>query len=143
MTVKELIELNNRICDIRIVVRKEDGALIDELNIGPDYGIKPKYPTQVPIEEKYAGTLYYNKETRRDAYYIRKSINAVDNGKDYFKILLNKIPKEWLDLQITDWQNSHVYTPDHHNLFYYKESVEGISITALYPGHAIKTKVSA
>ena len=74
MTIKELIELNQMITDVEITVRKDGTALLDQLNIGPAEGRKPPYPTMVPKSERYIGNLSI--ETKREAHYIEKSINA-------------------------------------------------------------------
>lgn len=102
MTVKELIELNQMITDIEITVRKDGSALVDQLNMGPSRGIKPPYPTMVPKEERYIGNM--SLETKREAYYIDKSINTWDDGKDYWQIKPNRIPQKWLDLEVYSWE---------------------------------------
>lgn len=104
MTVYELISLNQMITDLNITVRK-DHKLLDQLNIGCAEGVKPPYPTRVPIDERYinANGIYTN--THRDAHYIDKSINAWDDGKDCWQIKTNRIPKEWLELEVTDWDS--------------------------------------
>ena len=48
MTVEELLKLNGLITDVVIEVRINGSRLLDELNIGPDFGVVPRYPTQVP-----------------------------------------------------------------------------------------------
>lgn len=100
MKVRELIELNNMITDVEITVKK-DGKLLDQLNIGPAEGIKPPYPTMVPKEERYIGNQCLS--TKREAYYIDKSINAWDDGKDYWQVKTNRIPSKWLDLEVYSW----------------------------------------
>lgn len=102
MTVKELIELNQMITDVEITVCKDGSALLDQLNIGPAEGIKPPYPTMVPKEEKYIGNM--SLETKREAHYINKSINAWDDGKDYWQVKVNRIPSKWLDLEVCSWE---------------------------------------
>ena len=84
MTVRELISLNQMIVDIEITVRKNGNALLDQLNFGPSEGVKPPYPVMVPIDERYIGTM--NRCHQREAYYIPKSINAWDDGKDYWQV---------------------------------------------------------
>lgn len=104
MTVRELIELNMMITDIEITVRK-DGAMLDQLNIGPAQGEKPPYPTRVPKEEKYLKNYGLgDPHMYRDAAYISKSINSWDDDKDYWQIKVNRIPKAWLDLEVTSWE---------------------------------------
>ena len=101
MTVKELIELNQMITDVEITVRVNGSALLDQLNIGPAEGIKPPYPTMVPKEERYIGNNSIS--TKREAHYINKSINAWDDGEDYWKVKPDRIPKKWLDLEVYSW----------------------------------------
>lgn len=105
MTVKDLIELNAMITDLEITVRKDGHQLWDQLNIGCTEGVKPRYPIRVPIDPKYAGNISrYNNDMFRDAVYIPKSINAWDDGKDYYEIKLNRIPAKWLDLEVYSWE---------------------------------------
>lgn len=101
MTIKELIELNQMITDVEITVRKDGTALLDQLNIGPAEGRKPPYPTMVPKSERYIGNLSI--ETKREAHYIEKSINAWDDGKDYWQVKPDRIPKKWLELEVFSW----------------------------------------
>ena len=102
MTVKELIELNQMITDIEITVRKDGTTLLDQLNIGLSKGIKPPYPTMVPKDERYIGNL--SMASKREAYYIDKSINAWDDGKDYWQVKPDRLPKEWLGLEVYAWE---------------------------------------
>lgn len=105
MTVKELIELNNMITDLEITVRIGGNLLLDQLNIGCSEGVKPLYPTRVPKDPKYAGNFNQsNDDMYKDATYIPKSINAWDNGKDYYQLLIGKIPAKWLDLTVCGWE---------------------------------------
>ena len=103
MTVKELIELNQMITDVEITVRKNGSKLLDQLNIGVAQGIKPPYPTRVPIHERYIGQNYQSLYMR-EAYYINKSINAWDDGKDYWQVRVNRIPSKWLELEVYGWE---------------------------------------
>lgn len=100
MTVRELIELNQMITDVEITVRK-DHHLLDQLNIGRAEGIKPPYPTMVPKEERWLKNMSI--ETKREAHYIDKSINAWDDGKDYWQVKPERIPKKWLELEVYSW----------------------------------------
>lgn len=105
MTVRELIELNQMITDIEITVRINGSLLLDQLNIGPAEGEKPPYPTRVPRERRWAGNMSKHDETMfRDAAYIPKSINAWDDGKDYWQVKPNRIPAKWLDLEVYSWE---------------------------------------
>lgn len=101
MKVRELIELNQMITDVEITVRVNGGALLDQLNIGPSEGIKPPNPTMVPKEERYIGNQ--SRCCQREAHYIDKSINAWDDGKDYWQVKPDRIPKKWLDLEVYSW----------------------------------------
>lgn len=106
MTVRELIELNQMITDVQITVRINGTLLLDELNIGPAEGEKPPYPTRVPRERRWAGSMSSHDEHRyRDAAYIPKSINAWDDGQDYWQVKPNKIPAKWLNLQVVSWDS--------------------------------------
>lgn len=100
MTVYELISLNQMITDVEITVRK-DGKLLDQLNIGCAEGVKPPYPMMVPIDERYIDNI--GTSHHREATYIPKSINAWDDGKDYWQIKTNRIPQAWLDLEVYSW----------------------------------------
>lgn len=111
MTVRELLETNMMLCDVKITLRNKDSWLLNQLNIGPDYGVKPPYPTQVPVEEKYVGNL--SESCRKDAIYIRKNINSYDDGKDYFQLCLNRFPKGWLDLEVFSWHYGFAYDGHH------------------------------
>lgn len=105
MKVKELIELNSMITDLEITVRKNGNLLLDQLNLGPSEGVKPPYPTRVPKEERFAGSLnQYNDGFYKDAAYIPKSINSWDDGKDYYEIKVNRIPAKWLELEVYSWE---------------------------------------
>ena len=102
MTVKELIELNQMITDIEIIVRINGNALLDALFIGPAVGEKPPYPWRVPKERKYVGNM--SRECQKEARYIAKSINSWDDGKDYWQIKPDRIPKGWNDLEVYSWE---------------------------------------
>lgn len=106
MKVRELIELNQMITDVEITIRQNGTLRLDQLNIGPERGEKPRYPTRVPIKPEYAGLndIYDNKKYR-EATYIPKSINAWDDGKDYWQVKPNRIPGKWLDLEVYSWDN--------------------------------------
>ena len=104
MKVKDLIELNAMITDLEITVRKDGSLLLDQLNIGPAKGVIPPYPTRVPKSEKYAGSLNQHTDKYKDAAYIPKSINAWDDGKDYYQILTGRVPAKWLALEVYNWE---------------------------------------
>lgn len=105
MKVRELIELNQMITDVEITIRQNGTLRLDQLNIGPERGEKPRYPTRVPIKPEYAGLndIYDNKKYH-EAAYIPKSINAWDDGKDYWQVKLNRIPEKWLELEVYSWE---------------------------------------
>ena len=105
MTVRELISLNQMITDLEITVRRKDGKLLDQLNIGPSEGVKPPYPTRVPKDERYIDNVGYYSETHRDAAYIGKSINAWDDGREYWQVKPERLPKQWLELEVTSWDS--------------------------------------
>lgn len=105
MKVKDLIELNAMITDLEITVRLNGNLLLDQLNIGCSEGVKPPYPTRVPKEERFAGSLnQHNDGLYKDAAYIPKSINSWDDGKDYYEIKVNRIPAKWLELEVYSWE---------------------------------------
>ena len=105
MKVKDLIELNAMITDLEITVRKDGNLLLDQLNIGPSEGVKPPYPTRVPKDARYAENLCRSDEKMfKDAAYIPKSINAWDDGKDYYGLKLNRIPEKWLELEVHSFE---------------------------------------
>lgn len=145
MTVRELMQLNQMITDAEITVRKNGSALLDQLNIGPAEGIRPRYPQMVPKEEKYVGNM--SLETKREAYYIDKSINAWDDGKDYWQIKLNRIPQKWLDLEVVSWEVWPASTISHgrrtnYDLNFKNVNFHGqrIKITALPSGEQLVIK---
>lgn len=102
MTVRELVELNQMITDIEIIVRVNGSALLDALFIGSAVGEKPRYPFRVPKERKYVGNMSF--ECRKEARYIAKSVNAWDDGKDYWQVKPDRIPKGWRDLEVYSWE---------------------------------------
>ena len=106
MTVRDLVELNSMITDICIQVRHDGVLLFDELNIGPAAGIIPRYPTRIPKKYDVALANAYNHHSKdfKDAAYIPKSINSYDDGRDYWQIKINRIPKQWLDLTVYSWE---------------------------------------
>lgn len=132
MTVRELIELNQMIGDIEITIRK-DGKLFDQLNIGQHEGIKPRYPTMVPKEERYIGTM--SKSNQREAHYIPKSINARDDGKEYYQTMVGRIPKAWLELTVQDWDSHRAYRGIHS-----MHELESLRITTLPSGQRMEVQ---
>lgn len=98
MTVKELVELNQHIVDIEIEIRK-NGLLMDVLELGPERGQLPPFPRKVPESANYA----QNPTRVKQATYIEKSINAWDDGKDYWQVKPDRIPKAWQGLEVYSW----------------------------------------
>lgn len=143
MTVRELIELNAMITDLEITVRIGGNLLLDQLNIGCSEGVKPPYPTRVPKDPKYAGNFNQsNDDMYKDAAYIPKSINAWDDGKDYYEIKLNRIPANWLDLEVLSWSvgkasSVGVNPRRHRNVNFHGERLR---ITALPSGESLEVK---
>ena len=136
MTVRELIELNNMICDVIIEVRENGTLLLDQVNIGLDAGIKPPYPTRVPKKPEYARSLNQHTDQYKDAQYIQKSINAWDDGNTFWLVKVNRIPKQYLDLQVYDWEVRPCYCPIGTRRREYKNMFPGnkIEIIALQEG---------
>ena len=147
MTVEELISLNQMITDVTITVRKDGSALLDKLNIGCAQGIEPRYPQMVPKEERYAGNMSI--ETKRKAKYILKSINAWDDGKDYWQVKVNRIPEKWRKLEVISWSvwpascvvygahRRNDYGHSHKNVNFHGER---INITVLPSGESLEIK---
>lgn len=102
MTVKELIELNQMITDIEIEIRINGNALLDALHIGCAIGEKPPHPMKVPKERKYVGNM--STSCQKEATYLPKSVNAWDDGKDYWQVKPDRIPKGWRDLEVYSWE---------------------------------------
>ena len=103
MTVRELIELNAMITDVTIWVRKDGSLLLDYLAIGAHEGIKPPYPVQIPKSPEWAGKTFNNRGMAKDGNYIRKNINSWDDGKDYWQVKPERIPKKYLGLTVYSW----------------------------------------
>lgn len=145
MKVKDLIELNAMITDLEITVRKDGNLLLDQLNIGCSEGVKPPYPTRVPTKEEYAGSLAQHTDKYKDAAYIPKSINAWDDGKDYYEIKVNRIPAKWLELEVHSWEvwsASRVGARGSVNLRRYNGNFQGqlMKIVALPSGAKLEVK---
>lgn len=131
MTVRELIELNPNITDLEIIVRNypDNGMLLDALHIGPDSGVKPPYPLMVGPGTKR------QKETK----YIRKNINAYDDGRDYWEIKPERIPEAYLNLQVHSWCHRTVYH-GHHLRDDFTGSMEKYEITTYKPDADLTVK---
>lgn len=85
MLVRELIELNSLIGDITVTIRDGNGKeKIKAFHIGAGAGIPP---------------IYHDKND----VYKEIEINAWDTGKEYYKLLMNKLPKQILDLQVFEY----------------------------------------
>ena len=100
MTVRELIELNQHIVDADIEIRKDGGLLLDALLIGPSVGEIPPFPRKIPESANFAA----NPTRARQANYKQKSINAWDDGKDYWQVKPDRIPKAWQELTVFSWE---------------------------------------
>ena len=86
MTVKELIELNDHIGDITIMVRDENMILLKEYFIG-------------------AGAFVLPEKRNERIDYMDFSINAFDEDKDRYQLLINKIPKNLLGLTVSEYSS--------------------------------------
>lgn len=126
MTVKELLELNQQIVDVVIEVRENGSLLVDALHMGMDAGVEPPYP--LIINQGRAG--------QHKALYIRKSINAFDDGREYWQVKPERIPAKWLGLDVFSWGFMHVYKP-HHSRDDMTNSMQGIRIVALPSGQSL------
>ena len=134
MTVRELIEINAKIVDVCIEVRK-DGKLLDYLAIGLNEGVKPRYPMQVPRSIEYIDNMSI--ATKKDGTYIDKSINAWDDGKDYWEIKIKRIPQKWLDLEVYSWSVSQAHR---WNSRINRNSAECIRMWCLPSGESLEVK---
>lgn len=104
MKVKELIELNNLIGDIKITVREEgNGPLIKELRIGAGASQGPDEQSIILLPE---------------------DTNSYDAGRDHYKVLTSKIPRMWLNLKVHAWDAGKAY-----RLGEYVRSLQHIRIT--------------
>ena len=100
MTVRELIELNQMITDAEIEIRENGSRLVEVLLIGCAEGKLPPCPRKVPVGKNIEGGL----TDRRLAHYIDKSINAWDDGRDYWQVKPDRIPKAWQGLTVFSWE---------------------------------------
>lgn len=134
MTVKELIELNQLIVDVRIEVRVDGTKLLDYLGIGCDAGIKPRYPVQVPKDISYINRM--DTTSKRDGRYIDKSINTWDDNRDYWQLKTGRIPSAWLNLEVYSWRIRRAYR---NTTKIDRDEAESILIVALPSGEALET----
>jgi hypothetical protein len=100
MTVRELIELNQFVTDAEIEIRRDGCRLLDALFIGCAVGNKPPFPVKVPESERFVDSL----TRRKEAHYVQKSINAWDDGRDYWQVKPDRIPKAWQELKVFSWE---------------------------------------
>lgn len=100
MTVRELMELNQMITDVDIEIRRDGTRFLDALFIGCASGEKPPFPVKVPESEQYINNL----TRRKEAHYVKKSINAWDDGRDYWQSKPDRIPKTWQSLKVFSWE---------------------------------------
>ena len=148
MTVKELISLNQMITDIVIEVRDNGTLLLDKLCIGCAK-VKPPQPTRVPKKPQYARSNdRYSDFKFKDAAYIPKSINAWDDGKDYWQVKPDRIPKKWLELEVYSWDARDAHTVGttsprrggcHKNINFHGEEIH---ITALPSGQSLDIPIA-
>ena len=133
MTVRELLENNSLIVDASITLLNKDGKNIDQLNIGMDYGVEPPYPTKYTDRYNNRGELValYDINGGRKAHYIRESINRIDRRDEtLWGVILSKIPKKWLELEVWSWHHGIVYTAHHPRDRHVYQDAEGIRIWA-------------
>jgi len=116
MTVEELISLNSCIGDIEVEVRKDGGQLVWIYRFGAHLGnVTPRM---------FGGE---HAEIRKIMTYSPKPINSVDKGKDYYEILVDKIPKNVKRLTVYSWSSCKAYRviPSSHHM------LEEVHIVAL------------
>lgn len=114
MTVEELISLNPNIGDVVVEVR-DDGRLVWEYRFGKKVGdVKPHH---------FGGE---NTEIRKKMTFSPKPINAKDTGKEYYQILVDRIPEKVRKLEVEMFSSHKAYrgVQNYHEL-------EEIWITAL------------
>ena len=99
MTVRELIELNQMITDVEIEIR-DNGRLVDVLLFGCAVGVKPPHPRKVPESPQFM----CNSTRQKEATYISKSISSYDDGRDYWQVKPDRLPKGWKDLTVRSWE---------------------------------------
>lgn len=108
MTVRELIELNQMICDLVIEVREGGSQLIDYYAIG--YAMyKPRYPMRVPRKPEYFDSNRFDDSRYREGTYKPVSINTFDDGKDYWQVKVKRVPEYYLNLQVYSWDSTIAY----------------------------------
>lgn len=131
MKLRELIELNQNITDLELYIREGGSSLVDYYAIGLDSGIKPPFPMKI-----HPGT-----KGEKEGTYIHKSINAWDDGKEYWQTKVNRIPESLLDLEVYAWCNRHVYRPHHPRSFVNpSDAYEKYQVTLLPSGELPKLK---
>lgn len=114
MTIEELISLNNDIGDVEVEVRTEKGTLVWIYRFGKHLGdVKPHH---------FGGE---QTEIRKKMTYSPKPINAKDTGKDYYQILVDKIPQNVRKLEVESFSCRRAYRGLNNN-----HELEEIWITA-------------
>ena len=102
MTIRELAEHNQLICDIEIEVRNA-GHLEHVYRFGDGARYYPGDNSP----------MFQKGKTFRDITDVDKTeINAHDMGKDYYQVKLNRIPKKFqfiLDEELCSWNITHAY----------------------------------
>ena len=113
MTVEELISLNENIGDVVIEVR-DNGSLVWVYRFGKNVGdLSPN---------AFGGP---RTEIRKKMTASAKPINSKDNGKDYYEILVNRIPENVRKLEVTAFSSHRAYRG-----IYSQHELEEIWITA-------------
>ena len=97
MKIKELLELNNCIGDLDVEIRDENAIYIKSYHIGLNSGIEPIQ--RPPLCE--------------NDVYKEVSINSFDTKRVYYQILLNKIPKQLLELEVFSWRSYEAFRRDY------------------------------
>lgn len=97
MTVEELISLNGSIGDVVVEVR-DNGSLVWVYRFGKNVGdLSPN---------AFGGP---RTEIRKKMTASAKPINSKDNGKDYYEILVNRIPENVRKLEVTAFSSHRAY----------------------------------
>lgn len=115
MTVEELISLNQMIGDIEVEVREGGTKLVWIYRFGKNVGnVTP---------HMFGGE---RAEIRKKMTFSPKPINAKDMGKDYYQILVDKIPENVRKLEVCGFSVTKSYRGIMNN-----HNFEEIHITAL------------
>lgn len=97
MTIEELISLNACIGDVVVEVR-DNGSLVWVYRFGKNVGnLSPN---------AFGGPTT---EIRKKMTASAKPINSKDNGKDYYEILVNRIPENVRMLEVESFSSHRAY----------------------------------